>query len=193
MKKKRKTSIPDMYMNWIRYDILRNPDYDSYRYEKLLYTLLGMQFVPYDEMDKNRLSDAKSLKYRFAKEKGFDDSLVDISLESFGSSVLEVMVSLALRLYSETTFDFPIPMTPSQIFWSMIESLHLEGQVDSEFYEDKVIFTIQMMMTRQFEKNGDGGLFRVSKNSPHDMTKADIWYQAQWWITDAWNGMVTLS
>ena len=181
--------IPEAYVDWIRYDILKNKIYDPYRYEKLIYTLLGIKFVPYDGMDKNRLFDSRYLRYRFARVRHLDDKIVDVSLSHFGESVLEVMVALALRIFDETTGGFPTPITPNEIFWQMIESMHLEDQTDPDFDEKKVIFTIERMMIRDFAKNGDGGLFRVSDDNPHDFRTVDIWYQAQWWATEAWRNM----
>lgn len=189
MKKKYSRSIPESYMNWIRYDISKCQNYDPYHYEKLFYTLIGMQFIPYDDMDQNRLSDAKYLKRRFANVRRLDEKRVEASLRDFGDSVLEVMISLSLRLYEETTRGFPTPIFPGEIFWSMIESMHLEDQQDESFDENHVIFIVQRMMVRDIGPNGDGGLFTLSKNSIRDMRKADLWYQAQWWATDIWNRM----
>lgn len=183
--------IPEAYVDWIRYDILKNKIYDPYRYEKLIYTLLGIKFIPYDEMDKNRIADARDLRDRFARVRHLDDKLVGAALIRFGESVLEVMVALSLRIYEETTSGFPIPITPNEIFWQMIESMHLEDQVDPDYDEKKVIFTIERMMIRDIKQNGDGGLFTISKDSKYDMRKADVWYQAQWWATEEWRRMTS--
>lgn len=183
--------IPEAYVDWIRYDILRNKIYDSYRYEKLIYTLLGIKFIPFDKMDKNRIADGKDLRYRFANARHLDDKIVEAALSNFGESVLEVMVGLALRIYDETTSGFPMPITPDEIFWYMIESMKLEDQTDPDFNEKKVIFVVERMMNRKFKQNGEGGLFQIAKDSPHDMTKADIWYQAQWWATEEWRKMTS--
>lgn len=183
--------IPEAYVDWIRYDILKNKTYDPYRYEKLIYTLLGIKFIPYDEMDTNRISDAKYLRYRFANVRHLDDKVVDTALMNFGCSVLEMMVALAIRLYEETTRGFPIEIKPDELFWNMIESMHLENQTDSEFNEKKVIFTVERMMVHDFAKNGDGGLFRISKDDSRDVRTVDIWYQAQWWATEAWRNMTS--
>lgn len=188
-KNKLSNSMPEAYMNWIKYDILRHKIYDSYHYEKLLYTLVGLQFVPYNRMDENRLTDARDLKYRFARAKHFPEALMDETLKSFGGSVLEVLIALSLRIYEETTSGFPVVIKPADLFWTMIETMHLENQVDSDFDENHVIFVVQRMMNHDFERNGDGGLFRISSDSPHDMRTADIWYQAQWWVTEQWNRM----
>lgn len=191
-KNKLANSMPEAYIDWIKYDILKHRIYDSYRYEKLIYTLVGMQFVPYDRMDQNRLTDARDLKYRFARSKHFPEELMDETLKSFGGSVLEVLVALSLRIYEETTSGFPTPIKPADLFWTMIETMHLENQVDPDFDEKYVLASVQRMMIHDFKRNGDGGLFQISDDSPHDMRKADMWYQAQWWVTEQWNRMTKL-
>lgn len=63
-----------------------------------------------------------------------------------------------------------------QWFWGMIQNLGLRSQTDTVFNETRVRDSISRFLRRDYEPNGQGGLFTV-KNSPVDMREIEIWSQ----------------
>lgn len=170
------------YQTWVIKNFIDHKHYDWGRYRNLLTNLWSISFVSKHPMDINRMVDGNTLKVRFGQDAGKDisDRYFREWLNFSITSVLDVMVALALRTFEEITGDFPDPIPPSDIFWMMIENMHLENEDDNDFHQDEVIRRVENMMYRRYDSDGDGGLFRI-KGTTHNMREAEIWYQMQWW------------
>lgn len=171
--------LVDDYLNWIKWTILPDDIYDPFRYKTLIHKLFQIPYTYDNLMDVNREVDGRNLRYRFGREKGLFDKTIEANLAFLSCSVLDVMVALSIRTYEELTKDFPEPIAASRVFWMMIENMHLIGQTDDEFDEKFVEKRVQIMLSHEFEPNGDGGLFKV--DGPKDMRTGELWYQMQWW------------
>ena len=124
-------------------------------------------------LDENRLLDGLDLRFRFADENSY---YIDGDC-----SVLEMMVALSLRCEEHIMSDDEIGNRTGRWFWEMIDNLGLESMYDDNFdkvYADKIIYRF---LNREYEPNGDGGLFTVH-NRNVDLRKVEIWYQMCWYL-----------
>ena len=147
-------------------------------YRKVLMRLHDIEFtwfVPYDD---NRADDGIQLRRRFALIRN------DMSLSSHISgpcSVLEMMVALAVRCEETIMDDALMGNRTGQWFWGMIHNLGLSPMSDSKFDRDYVDYVIARLLNREYESDGEGGLFRV-KNCDRDMRTVEIWCQLSWYL-----------
>ena len=126
-------------------------------------------------LDENRLLDGLDLRFRFADENSY---YIDGDC-----SVLEMMVALSLRCEEHIMSDDEIGNRTGRWFWEMIDNLGLESMYDDNFdkvYADKIIYRF---LNREYEPNGDGGLFTV-RNRNVDLRKVEIWYQLMWYLDE---------
>lgn len=171
------------YLDWIRKNVCISNQYDIFRYTKLFHYLSSECFVAKIPMDNNRIADGNALKIRFARDTGsidIDDRYFREWVNFSTCTVLDVMAALAIRTFEEVTGGFPDPINPPDIFWMMIENMHLETETDDDFSMMEVVRRIENMMYRRYDSDGDGGLFRI-KGTDKNMREAEIWYQMQWW------------
>ena len=96
-------------------------------------------------------------------------------------SVLEMMVALAIRC-EETIMDNPAyGDRTAQWFWGMIRTLGLYSMTDDRFDQEYVDMVIDRFLNRDYEPNGEGGLFKIN-NCKYDLRKIEIWYQLCWYL-----------
>lgn len=153
------------------------------KYSSLLHHLNSIDFTYIIAMDGNRAEDGVDLRYRFGYECGIDDSIIATYLDDHPSSVLEVMVALALRseemIYGNVDDHGPL----AQMFWTMIKNLGLDAMTDCNYNADYVDEVIFEFLNREYKYNGDGGLF-VVQNPMRDMRDVEIWYQMNWYLNE---------
>lgn len=120
--------------------------------------------------DKNRIDDAVTL---WKTTTGMtEDTLAE-------ASILEVMISLALRCENEIMHDPRLGDQTHLWFWMMFHSLGLEP-FDDDNYDPKAINDIiEKLNRRRYFRNGKGGLFAVYSHPEIDMRKTEVWYQMQ--------------
>lgn len=169
--------IENVYFNWL-YDTVANKDYVKNRkisYRKLLSTLHTREFYFILPMDENRALDGIDLRLRFADE--HEEYLKDDILECLNGpcSVLEMMVALAVRMEEEIVGYGP------QWFWLMISNMGLNDMMDTNFDRTKVEHCINILLDREYKKDGTGSLFIVKRHK-EDMKDVEIWYQMQWYL-----------
>lgn len=172
-----RASYQSLYFDWLMrfvYD-----DYHDLDYEPLCECLNSIEFYYTIQNDANRVSDAHALRYRFAYETGISYEDIDDAIRS-SVSVFEVMIAMALRGEESIMRDFDIGDRTSLWFWTMIDSMHLSDQ-NYNFNEDTIRSRVNSMLSRNYNSNGDGGLFTVN-NPPYDMRKAELWYQMNWYF-----------
>lgn len=162
------------YFDWMYRLVFRRPRSATYR--KLLTCLYDHDFRYSIAMDDNRDSDGIDLRYRFAREKGYDYRLIGSYLDDRPCSVLEMMIALALRCEEHIMEDSEFGDRTGHWFWNMIVSLGLSSMSDKRFDIDYVDDVIERFLDREYEPNGKGGLFTV-RDSKRDMRTMEIWYQ----------------
>lgn len=92
-------------------------------------------------------------------------------------SLLEVMIALAYRMEEIiSSYDYIV------WFWEMIANLELLDYDDDRFKnlslieEEMLGTTICRLLTRTYDRNGDGSLFPMN-HAKRDMRKTELWYQ----------------
>ena len=169
-----RNNLPTEYFDWLCQLV-----YDRrHTYFRELLTLLhNREFVYIIDMDGNRFEDGIELRYRFARERGYDYRLIASELDIRPCSILEMMIALALRCEEHIMDDYTLGNRTSQWFWGMIDSLGLRQMDDQHINKitcDKIIDTF---LDRNYAPNGRGGLFTLVNNR-RDMRSVEIWYQA---------------
>lgn len=179
-----KEELNNAYFEWI-YRLVSGEGYSpNLSYRKLLNRLHTIDFVYIIPMDGNRAEDGMDLRYRFGYENGIESPLIATYLDCRPCSVLEMMAALSLRLEEQIMDDPDIGNRTGQWFWNMVENLGLGSMYDAEFDRDYVDYIIRKFMERDYEQNGEGGLFTV-KNCRRDLRGVEIWYQACWYLNES--------
>lgn len=176
-----KEELNERYFDWVVQSIGPNPYAENRTYHELLYLLNSIEFTYIIPMDANRYEDGVDLRYRFAANKGYADSLIANLLDDHPCSVLEMMAALAIRLEEHIMDNPDIGNRTGLWFWDMIDSLGLYSMHDERFDEDEVIDIVQRFLDRDYEPDGSGGLFTVT-NCNFDMRNVEIWYQANQYL-----------
>lgn len=172
------TTIVDAYFDWMR----KRVDVDR-KYTKLLQRLHQIDFTYTISMDGNRYEDGIDLRYRFGRECGYDSLIIATHIDYKPCSVLEMMVALAQRCEETIMSDPEYGDRTGLWFWCMIESLGLDDIVNAEYNQTIVDQTIDILLRREYDRDGKGGLFTV-KNPPRDMRSMEIWHQLNWFLDD---------
>lgn len=166
------------YFNWMYQLVCRDERRRSYR--ELLEYLHAVEFTYILDMDANRAEDGIDLRYRFGYEQGYDDPMIAAFLDDRPCSVLEMMVALANRCEEQIMDDPHAGCRRGQWFFDMLASLGLSDMDDNNFSLEAAEDIVARFLSRQYARNGAGGLFTV--DCRHDMRKAEIWYQLNWYL-----------
>lgn len=127
--------------------------------------------------DINRAEDGTDLRRRYYLNTGGGDA----HMGGYPCTVLEMMVALAIRC-EESIMDNPAyGDRTGQWFWSMIRTLGLSDMTDSRFDERVVRQKIDIFLDREYEPDGQGGLFKI-KHCRRDLRNVEIWYQLCWYL-----------
>lgn len=170
-----KSALKKQYFEWMCALICDKRCIGHASYNMLLKYLNKKKFTYILPLDENRLLDGLDLRFRFADENSY---YIDGDC-----SVLEMMVALSLRCEEHIMSDDEIGNRTGRWFWEMIDNLGLESMYDDNFdkvYADKIIYRF---INREYEPNGDGGLFTVH-NRNVDLRKVEIWYQLMWYLDE---------
>lgn len=171
------------YFEWMYELVINDRDVKNLSYRKLLYLLHTIQFEYILDHDENRAADGISFRYRFGHENGYSREIIEEHLDTRQCTVLEMMVALAFRIEEDIMDDFNYGNRTGQWFWSMIISLGLATMCDAKFDKDYVNAVIHNFLNRQYKRNGEGGLFTLTKTRK-DLRKVEIWYQAMWFLDE---------
>ena len=166
--------IDDEYFEWLVDLVCRDRFSKQISFKKLLTHLHDTKFIYFVRMDRNRELDGLDLRYRFTYDKQYPDHFID-SLPEY-CSVLEMMIALSIRCEEYIMSDPGIGDRTSQWFWEMVASLGLGSFYDSRYDEDAVENILYRFLNREYEPDGQGGLFTV-KNCDVDMRDVEIWHQ----------------
>lgn len=147
-------------------------------YRRLLSLLHNIEFTYSIPLDSNRAQDGIDLRRRFEYERRQPRVESDKPC-----SVLEMMIALSIRCEEHIMDDPDIGNRTSQWFWEMINNIGLEDMTDDDFDEDFVRHKIDILLNREYEPNGEGGLFIV-EDCDYDLRTVEIWYQMCWHLND---------
>ena len=170
------------YLEWM-YQLVHDDRYSSTSYLKLFQFLNKIEFTYSIPMDSNREGDGIDLRYRFGYEYSLSETIIKRYLDNHPCSVLEMMVALAIRCEESIMSDPEVGTRTGKWFWGMIENMRLDDMDDRHFNSTKVRTTVQRMLNRQYEADGEGGLFTV-RNAQYDLRNVEIWYQMCWYLDD---------
>lgn len=171
-------NIKAEYFNWICDLLCKSRFAERVSYELLLRRLHEITFYSVLPEDESRAEDGVNLRYRFAVDNdccGIEDYI------DGPCSVLEMMAALALMCEEDIMGDPRIGDRTGQWFWKMIVNLGLGGLSDDRFDADLVDSVIDRFLEREYEPDGEGGLF-VIRNCEHDLRDVEIWHQLCWYL-----------
>ena len=104
-------------------------------------------------------------------------------LDNQPCSVLEMMIALAIRCEEHIMDDPDVGNRTGQWFWNMIMNLGLGSMTDDQFDKRYAEQVIERFLNREYEQDGEGGLFTV-KHCKHDLRTVEIWYQMCWYLDE---------
>lgn len=147
-------------------------------YSLLLERLFSIGFYSMVPNDDNRGVDGEQLRDQYIDAMG--SSARPLSFPKFSCSVFEMMIGLAKRMEFELGGG-KYEKKASYWFWVLIDNLRL-GWCKNDIYSmSEVDFVIDRMLSREYNRNGEGGLFPLN-HSKKDQRKVEIWYQMSEWI-----------
>ena len=146
-------------------------------YTKLLRQLFETEFI-YSDLDKNRVGDGISLRYRF------DPDNYHSYLDDMPISVLEILIALALRCEETIMYNESYGNRLPEWFWEMITNIGVARYTDDRYDDKAVAILITKFMTRDYGPTGQGQgcAFRTKKGE--DLTNVELWYQMQRHLID---------
>lgn len=165
-----------LYFKWLC-DFVCTDEYPRKEsHKKLLHHLHRSDFTYLHPMDANRAEDGISLRYRFGREKSYDDATIAGCLDNRDCSILEMMVALAVICENRIMADPQHGDRTGKWFWGMIDNLGLGRMSNSNYDPDFVDCVVECFLERKYSRDGEGGLFTVTSNQ-RDQRRVDIWYQ----------------
>lgn len=175
--------IESDYFKWL-YDLVCGDRFSQrISFDRLFTQLHNIVFRYSIPNDQNRANDGIELRYRFSLEHdyGYDPDYI-INMLRGPCSVLEMMIALAIRCEEDIMDDPGRGNRTGQWFWGMINNLGL-GSMTNDRYDTKYVDeVIDILLDRQYEPDGKGGLFRI-RNCDRDLRKIEIWVQLNWYLT----------
>ena len=169
--------IKDLYLDWIL-KLINTKDREASDYMELLLYLFETSFSYTLPMDGNRASDGVDLRYRFGSDNHISNVMIANRLDICPSSVLEVMVALALRVEEQYNAGEEV----GKWFWIMIDNMGLSESSDLYFNKGRVTNIVRKFLNRDYKKNGQGGLFITYEKK--DMRDIEIWYQMHSYLNE---------
>ena len=160
------------YLRWLYFQVDGFNPFNGTMYLTLLNRLYNRDFYVVVDMDENRRIDGFNLRELFESD--------DCPMMGEGSlndevSVLEVLVALAMSFRELNNDKEPVAF----YFWEMIGNLGLLNCTDLDWVEgveEYVDNIIDTFLDRDYEANGDGGLFPLL-DPQEDQTEVELWYQ----------------
>lgn len=143
-------------------------------FRKTLRRLHDIEFRFIIHNDKNRALDGIDLRTRFMGD--------DVRyLDDRPCSVLEMMIALAIRCEENIMDNTELGDRTGQWFWGMVVNLGLGSITDDKYDEEYVDFVIERFLDRDYEPDGEGGLFHI-RRCRQDVRNVEIWYQLCWYL-----------
>lgn len=169
--------IKSDYFEWMYEMVCGKRFAPGMTYRKLLTFLHDAEFVYFVPYDENRAEDGIALRYRYCLV--HDCTELEWCLTG-PCSMLEMMLALALKC-EELMDNMSIGDRTAQWFWNMITNMGLGSMNDTNYNEWLVNDVVTIVLNREYEPDGRGGLFHV-RGWDRDMRTAEIWHQLMAYI-----------
>ena len=176
------SKIREDYYNWL-VDLAcswcsRHGDYSA-----LMDYLYAREFTWRIPNDINRADDGFETRFRFI-EQNSEYTYRDVYLYLTNPcNVLEMMIALARRCEDHIMGDPSVGDNTGYWFWEMIANMHLDQMTNEYFDENYVDAAVSDMLDGNYQKNGEGGLFRID-DPTKDMRTVEIWCQLCWYLRE---------
>lgn len=185
-----------LYFNWLC-SMVHIDDYCGMSWYVLAKILHNIEFYWTVSNDDNRAADGIRLRQTWLNmmESEANDLGVGISVPldalTGPCTVFEMMVALASRIESDIMQSDELGNRTSAWFWDMLYNLLWD--YDITVFRDNEITTkagaivrrlITKLLDRDYDFNGNGGLFPLGPNTDVDQREVEIWYQAQYWLVE---------
>lgn len=175
----------DEYFEWMCQIVYDRRYCKRGTYRRLLMRLYDIDFTYIIPLDGNRAEDGINLRYKFGYECHYSDPIIATYLDNRSCSVLEMLIALAFRC-EDHIMDSDVGNRTGEWFWGMINNLGLITMIDTDFDRDYVDVTIDILLSREYEGNGKGGLFTI-EHPKRDLRFVEIWYQMCWYLDSVLN------
>lgn len=181
-----KDDLINEYFDWM-YDLVCDSKYvKNLSFRKLLSRLYDLEFTYIIANDGNRAEDGINLRYRFGYLYKYEDYIIASYLDDKPCSVLEMIVALSIKCEENIMDDFDSGDRTAEWFWTIMKNLGFYAMDDKNFDRHYVDSAIDILLNREYEPNGKGGLFTI-KNCHRDLRSVEIWYQMCWYLDDILN------
>lgn len=180
---KTKSDIRQDYFQWLCEKMHVDCGADSYWF--LMRELHDIPFISIVDHDENRAYDGTSLRERYFAESSWMDNFDALDGPC---SMLEMLVALSERISFELGDpDYGEPR-PDRYFWEMMDNLELADLSDSKWDEMDGDFrtrcAIDILLNREYDEDGKGGLFPLKYNNGINQREIEIWYQMQGYLNE---------
>lgn len=177
-----KNVLLDEYFNWLVAHVSGDTRYPVEQYEFLLSYLHSLEFRWLITNDKNRAIDGNSYRDIFANG---DDEISHILASNlpYPCSILEMLIAMSIRCEFDIMHDPGGGDNSPVWFWTMIDNLHLSFYTDDRWDEDTVSYILWRWLDREYESNGEGGLFPLVYPI-EDCRNVEIWGLLNRWISE---------
>jgi len=160
-------TLHDRYLDYLSSQIIANKALEE-RYE-LFEIMHATEFIPMYQAgnDDNRASDGLDVRIQWMERHNASGLQGPVSF-------LEMLVGLTRR-----AAFLRDQMTPQQWGEELLTNLELNQMWDplSQRKRQKVINTLERVIWRTYQRNGQGGLFPLLYRTPYDQRKVELWYQ----------------
>ena len=164
------TKMTEQYYDWLYKIVCGEWEPRNLSFHRLLMYLFNRDYIPACEMDVCRATDGINLRYRFASENNIPYGKIDAVFQGVPCSMLEMMVALAIRIEEHIMEDRSM-------------GNRVAAMDDTRFSEERAEPILARFMDRDYQPNGAGGLFTITRTSI-DMRTIDIWYQLMSWLNE---------
>lgn len=168
------------YYSWLR-DKVEFFD-ERGQHENLFQFLHKTPYIVTLSLDSNRAADAVHLRDMYQDE--YNGSLEEFVVDT-GPSVFEFLIALAMRMnyiYSRTNENVTVRM-----FWEILDNIGIGGFDDAHYIslggDERVKEAIDMVMHRQYDEDGIGGLFPL-EDPQENQRNVEIWYQMNHYLIE---------
>lgn len=175
-------TIINEYFNWLCSIVCEEDMPKQLSFNKLLMHLHSVNFKYTIKKDQNRAEDGKSLRWRFIRSQEYtEDPNKLLGYLDGPCSVLEMMIGLSIRCEEDIMDDPEFGDRTAQWFWGMIVNLGLGSMTDIRYDKRKIDDTVTRLLKREYEPNGEGGLFTI-RDCDRDLRTVEIWFQFCWYL-----------
>lgn len=181
------------YFNWMC-NRVQIGNHTGKTYFFLAYILNSRKFYPLAGNDGNRIEDSVKMRMdwldqynmscRLFVNKG-EEEPVPADYFNGEVTVLELLVSLAIRIEEDIMQDDEKGDRTAYWFWVMLENLKLHVYSDESFSnqaEDRIHMIIDRLLERDYDDEGDGSIFPTYGHFDVHHKEIEIWKQFSAWL-----------